>query len=128
MLDCYFSIDSVLLIHLEIVCLLQIGTACLETFGFPLSVSQGETQEYRKGHLIVCTYLHPAVIEKHLGLIHLPAVHQQPLLCLPEEAAEVVIVSSSLVFVHRSHLLGNLDGTSTALGPGSQFSKTLRCA
>lgn len=35
--------------------------------------------------MIVCTYLHPEVIEKHLRLIHPPAVHQQPLLCLPDE-------------------------------------------
>lgn len=48
MLDCYFSIDSVPLIHLEIVCLLQIGTACLETFGVPLSASQRETQKIGK--------------------------------------------------------------------------------
>lgn len=49
MLDCYFSIDSMLLIHLEIVCLLQIDAACLETFGFPLSASQRETQKIGKG-------------------------------------------------------------------------------
>lgn len=48
MLDCYFSIDSVPLIHLEIACLLQIGTACLETFGVPLSASQRETQKIGK--------------------------------------------------------------------------------
>lgn len=48
MLDCYFSIDSALLIRLEIACLLQIGTACLETFGFPLSASQREMQKIGK--------------------------------------------------------------------------------
>lgn len=49
MLDCYFCIDSALVICSEIACLLQIGTACLETFGFFLSASQREMQKIGKG-------------------------------------------------------------------------------